>query len=141
MAQTGITSVDHAPQVLAEWLNRLCDDLEWDDRKRAYVLLNETLHAVRDFLTVDEAADLAAQLPLILRGIFYTGWNPSATPVRPRGKGAFLDRVARRFEKTPLEDPERAVAAVFDLLRRQVSEGEFDHVSHAMRKPLQELWN
>jgi uncharacterized protein (DUF2267 family) len=140
MSHTGITSVDQASQVVAEWLNRLCDDLEWGERKRAYLLLHETLHAVRDFLTVDEAADLAAQLPLIIRGIFYTGWNPSVTPVKPRSKSAFLARVSGRFDKIPLEDPERAVAAVFDLLRRQVSEGELDQVRNAMRKSLQELW-
>lgn len=140
MTHTGISSVDHGPQVVAEWLNRLCDDLDWNEKKRAYMLLHETLHAVRDFLTVDEAADLAAQLPLIFRGIFYTGWNPSATPVKPRSKTAFIERVAARFDKIPLEDPEKAVAAVFDLLRRQVSKGELDQVSHAMRKSLQELW-
>jgi uncharacterized protein (DUF2267 family) len=141
MAHTGISSVDHSPQVVAEWLNRLCEDLEWDEKGRAYLLLTETLHAIRDFLSVDEAADLAAQLPLVIRGIFYTGWDPSATPVKPRSKAAFLARVSERFQKVPLEDTERAVAAVFDLLRRQVSEGEFDQVRHAMRKPLQELWS
>lgn len=140
MAHTGHPAVDEAPQVVAEWLNRLCEDLGWSERGRAYLLLTETLHTVRDFLTVDEAADLAAQLPLIIRGIFYTGWNPSDTPVKPRSKTAFLARATKRFGKIPLDDPERAVEAVFDLLRRQVTEGEFQQARHAMRKPLQELW-
>ncbi len=140
MTRSGIKTVDHSPQVVAEWLNRLCEDLEWGDRKRAYLLLSETLHAVRDFLSVDEAADLAAQLPLIFRGIFFTNWDPSRTPVKPRSKEAFLRSIGERFGKDPLEDPEREVSAVFDLLRRQVSAGELDHVRHAMKKPLQELW-
>lgn len=140
MAHIGHANVDEAPQVVAEWLNLLCDDLEWEEKGRAYLLLTETLHTIRDFLTVDEAADLAAQLPLIIRGIFYSGWNPSATPVKPRSKEAFLDRVSGRFQKVPLEDAERAVAAVFDLLRRKVSHGEIQQVGHAMRKPLQDLW-
>ncbi len=142
MAHTGHPAIDDAPQVVTDWLDHLCDDLEWPEqqRGRAYLLLAETLHAVRDFLTVDEAADLAAQLPLIIRGVFYTGWNPSDTPVKPRSKTAFLERVTKRFQKTPLEDPERAVEAVFDLLRRQVAEGEVEQVRQAMRKPLQELW-
>jgi uncharacterized protein (DUF2267 family) len=142
MAHTGHPAIDDAPQVVADWLDRLCGDLDWPEQQqgRAYLLLTETLHAVRDFLTVDEAADLAAQLPLIIRGIFYTGWNPSATPVKPRSRTAFLERVTKRFQKTPLEQPERAVEAVFDLLRRQVAEGEMDQVRQAMRKPLQELW-
>lgn len=140
MAVTGIPTLDHAPQVFAEWLNELSDDLGWE-KPRAYLLLCETLHAVRDFLTVDEAADLAAQLPVLIRGVYFDGWDPSRTPVKPRNKADLLARVAARFGKTPLDDPERAVAAVFDLLRRHVSEGEFEQIKHAMRKPIQELWD
>lgn len=140
MKITGHPSIDEAPQVVAEWVNLLCDDLGWTDKGRAYHLLVETLHAIRDVLGVDEAADLAAQLPLIIRGIYYTGWDPSKTPVKSRSKGQFLDRVAGSFGKQPLDDAERAVAAVFDLLRRKVSLGEIEQVSRAMRAPLQELW-
>jgi uncharacterized protein (DUF2267 family) len=140
MKTTGISTLDHAPQVFAEWLNDLCDDLGWE-KQRAYLLLCETLHAVRDFLSVDEAADLASQLPVLVRGVFYDGWDPSKTPVKNRNKSDLLDRVAQRFQKEPLADPERAVAAVFDLLRRHVSWGEFVQVKQSMRKPIQELWD
>ncbi|PWJ20571.1 DUF2267 domain-containing protein [Jannaschia seohaensis] len=140
MAVTGIKTLDHAPQVFAEWLNELSDDLGWD-RARTYRLLTETLYAVRDFLTVDEAADLAAQLPVLVRGMFYEGWDPSRTPVKPRSKTDLLKRIEARFETDPMEDPERAVAAVFDLLRRHVSWGEIQQVKNAMRKPIQELWD
>ncbi|MCB1334932.1 MAG: DUF2267 domain-containing protein [Roseivivax sp.] len=140
MAATGISTLDHAPQVFAQWLNELGADLGWD-RQRIYLLLCETLHAVRDFLSVDEAADLAAQLPVLVRGVFYDGWDPSRTPVAQRNKADFLARVEARFQKAPLEDPERAVSAVFDLLRRHVSQGEFNQVKKAMRKPLQDLWD
>lgn len=140
MTITGHPAIDEAPQVVAEWLNLLCDDLEWTEKGRAYLLLAETLHALRDYLSVDEAADLAAQLPLIIRGIYYTGWNPSKTPAHPRNKADFLGRITARFNKEPLEDAERAVAAVFDVLRRKVSLGEIEQVRQAMRSPLQDLW-
>lgn len=139
MTTTGIATLDHAPQVFAEWLNELCDALGFQ-KARAYMLLRETLHATRDFLTVDEAADLAAQLPVLVRGVYYDGWNPAKTPVKPRNKSDLIARVTARFQKEPLDDPERALAAVFDLLRRHVSGGEFEQVKHAMRKPVQDLW-
>ena len=139
MKTTGIQTLDHAPQVVAEWLNLLCEDLGWPDKSRAYTLLRETLHAIRDFLTVEEAADLAAQLPILIRGIYYDGWVPSRTPAHPRNKADFLKRVGKPFRES-LEDPEAAVAAVFDLLRRQVTFGEFDQVAQSMRKSLRELW-
>lgn len=136
-----ISTLDHAPQVAAEWLNLLCEDLGWHDKPRAYLLLRTTLHALRDFLTVDEAVDLAAQLPVLLRGVYYEGWIPSKTPAHPRGKAVFLERVAAPFVSAPLEDAERAVVAVFDLLRRQLSKGEIEQVARALRKPLRDLWS
>lgn len=140
MHVTGIPTLDHAPQVVAEWLNRLEDALDWKDRPRAYLLLRETLHAIRDFLTIDEAVDLSAQLPVLLRGIYFEGWNPSHNPAHPRSKAAFLARIDSHFADRPLDNTENAVAAVFDLLRRQVSDGEFSQVVKSMRKPLRDLW-
>lgn len=140
MSTTGITTLDHAPQVFAEWLNELCDDLGIV-KPRAYMLMHETLHALRDFLTVDEAADLAAQLPVLVRGVYFEGWDPSKTPVKRRNKSDLIDRVSARFQREPLEDPERAVAAVIDLLRRKVSWGEFEQVRNAMREPIRDLFD
>lgn len=138
---TGIPSLDHAPQVVASWLGEICDDMGWGPEKgRAYLLLRSTLHAIRDFLSVNEAVDLAAQLPLLVRGIYYEGWTPAKTPVKPRNKSDFLARVAAPFTDDPLEDTEVAVGAVLDVLDRHVSGGEIAQVRHAMRKPIQELW-
>lgn len=140
MNATHIPVFDHAPQVAAEWLDELADNLGHGDQARAYQLLRETRHAVRDFMNPDEAADLAAQLPLLIRGIYYEGWNPSKTPVRPRGKADFLKRVTLRMPGQPITDPEHSVAAVFRLLRNRISAGEFDRIARTMRKPLRELW-
>ena len=140
MKTTGITAMDHAPQVVAEWLNLLQEDLGWPDRSRAYLLLRATLHAIRDFLSVDEAADLSAHLPLLIRGIFFDGWVPAKTPAKARSVDDFLDRVTHAFSDDPLAEPDVAVAAVFSILRRQISPGEYQQVAWAMRKPLRDLW-
>ncbi|MCR9087781.1 MAG: DUF2267 domain-containing protein [Rhodobacteraceae bacterium] len=141
MTKTALTTLNHAPQVAAEWINLLCEDLEWHDQGRGYMLLRMVLHAVRDYLSVDEAADLAAQLPVLVRGIYFDGWVPSRTPAHPRSKEDFLTRISKPFAEEPLENSERAAAAVFDLLRRKISEGEFNQVANAMRKPLRDLWD
>ncbi|MFP1645456.1 DUF2267 domain-containing protein [Pontitalea aquivivens] len=141
MKITGLETIDHAPQVVAEWLNFLQDALGWNERGRAYMLLRETLHALRDYLTVAEAADLGAQLPVLIRGIYYEGWVPGHTPVHPRSREDFLTRVGGAFKVTPLYEPELAVAAVFDLLRIKTSQGEIDQVTRALRKSLRDLWH
>lgn len=138
--QTGLSVIDHAPEAVAEWLNLLQDDLGWTDRHRAFRLLRVTLQAIRDFLTVDEAADLAAQLPILIRGLYFEGWVPSRTPAHPRGSEAFLERIVAAFEGNPLTDPDIAIASVFAVLRRQIGTEQYDQIVMAMRKPMRDLW-
>src|SRR3972149_5548702 len=51
------------------WLNDLMFELDWEDRpQKAYLALRTVLHALRDRLTVEEAVQLGAQLPMLVRG-------------------------------------------------------------------------
>jgi len=115
-----------------EWLAELAAELGWDDRQHAYAALRATLHTLRDRLPVDEAADLAAQLPLLVRGIYFEGWNPSATPVKVRDSETFLEPVARALPWEAPADVERIVRAVFGLLARHVELGELTDVVRSL---------
>jgi uncharacterized protein (DUF2267 family) len=55
-------------------LKQIETELGWENhRNMSYAALRPVLHALRDRLTVQEAADLAAQLPLLVKGIFFDG--------------------------------------------------------------------
>jgi uncharacterized protein (DUF2267 family) len=110
------------------WLNELADELGTDDRQEAYRVLRAYLHALRDRLPVNEAAQLAAQLPELIRGIYYEGWNPSKTPVRYRGLADFLDRVAADANLDGETEASYAVSSAAKILQRHVSSGEIDDV-------------
>jgi len=84
--------------------------------------------------------DLSAQLPALIRGIYFEGWKPVETPVWNRKKDDFIARIQEAFSDDLLNDPEEAVAAVFRLLGRHVSHGEIEDIRHSMKKPLRELW-
>lgn len=118
------------------WLDEVAAQLGTDDRRQAYRVLRAYLHALRDRLTVDEAAQLAAQLPELIRGIYYEGWNPSATPVKYRGFADFLDRVAAEAELDGETAASYAVSAAAEVLRRHVSPGEIDDVRAQLPKDL-----
>ena len=140
MSHTGISVLDNATQDVNIWLNDVSKHAHWDDKNRSYRLLRATLHTLRDWLSVDEAADLAAQLPLLIRGIYYEGWNPSATPVPERKLEQFFDRIQHEFRTDPLKNPQLCVSAVFAVLSERVSKGEIDQVKNSMRKELRNLW-
>ena len=133
-------SFDHTVHLTHEWINELTERLDWDDKRRAYRLLRETLQALRDWLGVNEAANLGAQLPMLLRGVFYDGWHPAGTPVKDRSKEDFFARINQAFEKDPIDRPETAVGAVFEFLNKRVSRGEIDDVRNALPKQIRSLW-
>lgn len=128
MSDTGIASLDHAPDVLRHWLDVICDDLGWSDQRRAYLLLRETLHGLRDMMGVDEAAAFGAQLPILVRGVFFEGWNPTF-PSAPSAPVLDLDTKQR-------DAAERAVAAVMALLLQHLRTGVIAQTRSEPRRPM-----
>jgi uncharacterized protein (DUF2267 family) len=110
------------------WLNELATELGDEDRQYAYRALRAVLHTLRDRLTVDVAAKLAAQLPTLIRGIYYEDWDPSRTPLSIHDVDAFLHHVASEGRMAGETEASLAVAAVARLLRKHVSEGEIDDI-------------
>ena len=110
------------------WLKELAEELGGTDRRYAYRALRSVLHTLRDRLPVEVAAKLAAQLPTLIRGIYYEDWDPSRTPVPIRDVEAFLDGVAAEGHMAGATEASLAVEAVTRVLRRHVSGGEIDEV-------------
>ena len=79
-AKTKVSALDHAMHIAHTWVNDVANEFDTDDREFAYGVLRAWLHTLRDRLTVEAAAHFAAQLPDLIRGIFYAGWDPGAVP-------------------------------------------------------------
>ncbi len=141
MTMLGLRIIDEAVQSMNQWVNELDDRIGWDDKARAYRLLRSVLHAVRDHLSPDEAAQLGAQLPTLVRGVFYEGWDPSKTPVKERTREGFVARVQEAFKPDPMGDADHAIRAVFWLLDRHVSEGEMAHVRQTFHSRIRALFD
>lgn len=123
------------------WLQELSGELGWDDRDATLLALRAVLHALRDRLTPNEAVQLAAQLPLFLKGVYFDGWRPSATPVKLRDREAFLDQVRRPLIRgIPEADSEEVTRAVFKLLDDHVSGGEIADIRNMLPAEWGDLW-
>ncbi|HMB03876.1 MAG TPA: DUF2267 domain-containing protein [Isosphaeraceae bacterium] len=135
----------HAPfegtyQTTNAWLKELMEELDWQDRHRAYRALRAVLHALRDRLTVEETADLGAQLPMLIRGLYYEGWTPSGKPVKERKKEDFLAHIEAAFRDDPAIFSEAVAGAVFKVLQRHVSAGEIGDVKQILPAQIRALW-
>lgn len=140
MAATKADVFDHAVQMANEWLLDIATRLGPDeDKPRAYRALRAVLHALRDRLGVDEAAHLAAQLPLLVRGVFYEGWHPAGKPLRMH-RDEFLAHVEREFGPDPAADAEDLCRAVLETLEEHVTAGEADKVMGCLPPDVRALW-
>ena len=123
------------------WLNDVMAELEWEDQPhKAYLALRSVLHALRDRLTVEEAIQLGAQLPMLIRGFYFEGWTLKGKPRKERHKEDFLDHIKKAFRDDVTVNPQQVVRTVFRVLARHVSAGEIEDVKHVLPKALHELW-
>jgi len=131
---------DRTLRTSTSWLEELELDLDIKDAKRAYVGLRAVLHTLRDRLPLPEVIQLGAQLPQLLRGMFYDGWRPAGKPLKIRRRAQFVDLVEERLGNGHRLDAERVVRAVFRLLSRRVSAGEIDDVIDSLPTSIADLW-
>lgn len=140
MSATGIKSMDREVEVAMKWLVDFDEEFAWKDRQKSFQAMRSALHALRDRLTPDEAADLASQLPTFIRGIYYEGYKPSRAPRKDHNEQEFLEHVRQEFKQQPTVDAERIVKCVFSVLARRVSPGEIDDVRQMFPHELRHLW-
>lgn len=137
MANTGYASF----KATLDKTNRILKEIEaaygWpkERRNQSYAALRAVLHGLRDRLPVQEAAQLGAQLPMLIRGIYYEGWNPAKVPMK-MGRDEFLARVRREFGYEVGGGIEDLTRSVLEALRHHVSDGEWEDIRSGMPNEL-----
>jgi uncharacterized protein (DUF2267 family) len=107
-----------------------------EDAQRAAAAV---LRALRDRLTVTEAAQAAAQLPRELKRLWSTGRRAQLRPVKLRRR-EFLERVRVDGGLTSLQQSERVIDAVFAALKEQLSPGEAGDIVAQLPRDLKTQW-
>ena len=138
MSSTGLEVFDKTIQETSIWLKRIMEQMETDDRHVAYTALKAVGHALRDRIGPENAAHLGAQLPMLVRGVFFEGWHISGTPTKERHKKQFLDHVRADLPETV--NAEQATKAVFGVIWEKVDPGEVSKVIRMFPSTMRELW-
>lgn len=138
---TGLSTFDRTVHKTHMWLNELSAQMAWDDPEKAYVALRATLHTLRDRLTPAEAVELGAQLPMLIRGFYYEGWNPAGKPLKDRRKKQFLAHIDEELKGYRLGSAEEIARSVFKVLKHRVSQGEMQDVTHLLPREIRALFD
>ena len=124
-----------------KWIAEIADEMRGVTLQTARHALRGVLFALRERTPTSETMDLAAQLPVLLRGLFFEGYRGSPRLQKNRNVQAFLDHVAT--ELLPTRDEGRvldAVRAVLTVLGRHVTAGELRQVRDVLPAEIRALW-
>jgi uncharacterized protein (DUF2267 family) len=139
MSATGLDVFDKTLQTTNIWLDEVMADIG-PDRKVAWHVLGAVLRALRDRVPGPLAAHLGAQLPLMVRGAYYDGYQGRAEPTRERDCDAFLAHVSESLSDTRPVNARDAVCAVFDVLSAHLPRGQCAKVRDALPDDVKALW-
>ena len=137
---TGLDTFDKTVQEANLWLKDIMDRLGTTDRHRAYSSLRAVLHALRDRIGAESAAHLGAQLPMLLRGLYYEGWDPTDKPTKERHEEAFLSHIARELPRAEEGEVEQGAMAVLDVLSKHIDRGAAIKIAAMFPHGLRKFW-
>lgn len=139
MTNTGLEEFDNTIQKTNLILKEIEQSFGWENRRnQSYAAMRAVLHTLRDRLPVAEAVQLGAQLPTLIRGMYYDGWNPAKVPVK-MNKEEFLQEIRRQFPFSIEGDIEDVVSVVLMALQKHISLGEAEDIISDLPKDVAEI--
>ena len=121
---TTVSALEHANLVAHKWVGTVAAEFDTDDFEFVYGVLRAWLHTLRDRLTVEAAAHFSAQLPDLIRGVFFAGWDPKAVPLKYDAQ-AYSVRFAREAN-IAVQDVGKAASTTTSALLRLLPAAQID---------------
>jgi uncharacterized protein (DUF2267 family) len=140
MSNTGLEVLDKTLQTTNLWLDDIMQEIG-PDRHVAWKVLSVVLHKLRDRLPVELAAHLGAQLPLLVRGVYYDQYQPSRQPTDWKRMDGFAEEVGRWLSDIRPVDPRAAIGAVLRVLSHHLPDGQVVKVRNALPHEVQTFWH
>jgi uncharacterized protein (DUF2267 family) len=77
---------------------------------------------------------------MLLRGLFYEGWDPTGKPTKERHEAQFLARVGQLLPQSGEAEVKAGLHAVFDVLSKKIDRGSAIKLASILPKELREYW-
>lgn len=139
MSVNGLEVFDKTIQQTNVWLDDIMEQVG-PDRKLAWHVLGGVLQTLRDRLQPELALHLSAQLPLLVRGIYFEGWRSPTSSEKYRNETEFLEQVVEKTAGAQPVDPTIAARAVFGVLSRRLDVGLVRKVIETLPAPIRAHW-
>ena len=138
MSEQGLETIDATVQKTHEWIARIAESMHMEKRD-ASKCLRAVLQTLRDHLPTDLPVHFGAQLPMLVRGLYYEGWEPSKVPIKMSPE-EFLAVVQSRSIADRVIDPVEIVQNVLEIVTSHVSGGEMHKEMNAFPRDIQSLF-
>ena len=116
------------------------------DIKQASRVLRAVFHTLRKRLTIEESFNLLANFPLLIKGLYIDGWQPSSEQIKIKTIEDFLAEVRNNDQQNAdqvLDNDQtahQAVAATFRAIKRYSSLGEVLDIGAILPQELRDFW-
>lgn len=129
---------DHTILILKKMMN----SGEFTNPNSAFVVLRATLKALRDRVTPGEAFHLGGQLPALLRGYFFEGFdlsNVERSKSSSKSIEGFLQDIRNHLGGYDYLDLEKLVPVAMNVILTSIDQGEAEQVISQLPKDIQSL--
>ncbi len=122
------------------WVDTVSEQLGTSYKRSGYAALRAALHAIRDSLLIGQAVRLGEQLPILIRGIYYEGWDPKKGGARVTGSSEFIEVIRHDLRgHAELTDAEATLRATFGALGQLLPVQEFEAILKVLPADIREL--
>lgn len=136
-------TIDLFAKTVAEtgaWIEDYMELSGEENPEHALHAMRATLHALRDQLTLDQNAHLSAQLPTMLRGLYYESWDPQGSYVKRATLEEFLERISEDYGRHSRDfDPADVASSVFSVLGTRIND-VIRKIEATLPKEYRTLW-
>jgi uncharacterized protein (DUF2267 family) len=139
MNATGLDVFDKTLHTTNLWLEQIMADLG-PDRQVAWHALGAVLHTLRDRLPLGLVVHLGAELPMLVRGLYYDQWHPSDKPLKERSGEEFLKHVQERLAGVRPVNATTATQSVFGVLDHYVNPDQIGKVRDVLPADVRRMW-
>lgn len=126
-------------------LKEVAEELNTDDLNKAGRIFRAVLQSIRDRLPVNDAVQFAAQLPIFWKGIYFDQYDPSKAPIKIRNASDWINYIRNKnafAANNDFQQDEEITAsfrAVFQVLQRNMTDGQLQKVKESLNQDIQEL--